>query len=62
MVTMVIRQGGLKLKQAAVEKALSFSRRTKASTFALMTKIVGSLAILARRRADERLSVLGVIP
>lgn len=37
----------MRLKQAAVEEAFSFSLRTRPFSFALMIEIVGSSAILA---------------
>lgn len=49
------------LNQVATKETLSFPRRTRASTSALVTMIVGSSAILAGGLAIERLSALGVI-
>lgn len=44
------------------EEAFSFSCRTRASTSTLVTKILGSLAILTGRHAVERFLVSGVMP
>lgn len=54
--------GCLRLRYAAADEVLSCSRRTKASTSALVTKITCSSTTLAGGQVADRLSALGVTP
>lgn len=53
-ITMEARYGGLRLRQVAVEDTFYFSCRTKATTSALVTKIVQSSSKFIDRWAIER--------